>query len=124
MLVSDQVVLVLVMHCDALKDNLVSEYLLSYISPKHDEPDIQNTSTIILQAEDNTSSGSSEEFLKSRLRFTKDVHGQDICLVKAGDDEVGVMMGWERGISECGDDNLLKCIQPRPSAGDRIQTLR
>ena len=100
MLVSDQVVLVLVMHCDALKDNLVSEYLLSYISPKHDEPDIQNTSTIILQAEDNTSSGSSEEFLKSHLRFTKDVHGQDICLVKAGDDEVGVMMGWERGISE------------------------
>lgn len=39
--------------------------------------------------------------MSSRLRFTTDEHGQEVCLVKVNEkEEVGVMMGWERGISE------------------------
>lgn len=61
---------------------------------------VETPSALILRSEDATASGSSEEFLRSRLKFTQDANGQDICLVTAGDDEVGVMMGWERIISK------------------------
>ncbi|KAF8345874.1 hypothetical protein F5887DRAFT_963913 [Amanita rubescens] len=49
---------------------------------------------------DDTAAGSNTTFLSSNLRFTKDESGQDICSVDAGDQQVGVMMGWERGIME------------------------
>ncbi|KAH8988028.1 S-adenosyl-L-methionine-dependent methyltransferase [Lactarius akahatsu] len=44
--------------------------------------------------------GSTDNFLSSRLRYTSDEHGQEICLLQSGDTEIGVMMGWERGIMQ------------------------
>ena len=60
------------------------------------------SSTIVIRSEDESAVGSSDAFLSSRLRFTTDEHGQELCLVRSGegDEEVGVMMGWEKGISE------------------------
>jgi type IV protein arginine methyltransferase len=60
---------------------------------------------MILKAEDGTAAGSTDEFLKTPLRYTVDERGQEICFatVKSANgktDEVGVMMGWEREISE------------------------
>jgi type IV protein arginine methyltransferase len=56
--------------------------------------------SLILKAEDDTATGSTEAFLSSKLYYTRDDHGQEICLLREGDKEVGVMMGWEREISE------------------------
>jgi len=55
---------------------------------------------MFLTAEDDTATGSTEAFLSSKLHYTRDGHGQEICLLREGDKKVGVMMGWERGISE------------------------
>ena len=55
---------------------------------------------MLLQAEDATAAGSTEEFLKSKLSFEKDSNEQDVCVVNVGEEKVGVMMGWERGISK------------------------
>lgn len=58
-------------------------------------------SNLVIRGEDDTGAASTEEFLKSKLRYTKDEHGQEICMLKIKEDEeVGVMMGWERGIME------------------------
>ena len=54
---------------------------------------------LILKEEDDTALGSTDKFLSSRLRYMSDELGQDICLLQSGDTEIGVMMGWERGIS-------------------------
>ncbi len=54
---------------------------------------------LVLKEEDDTALGSTDKFLSSRLRYTTDAHGQDICLLQSGEAEIGVMMGWERGIS-------------------------
>src|SRR6266702_1345214 len=54
---------------------------------------------LVLREEDDTALGSTDKFLSSRLRYTIDEHGQEICLLQSGDTEIGVMMGWERGIS-------------------------
>ena len=62
--------------------------------------DIVDSSNIVLQEKDDTAAGSNTAFLSSRLRFTKDEMGQDVCFVDAGGQEVGVMMGWERKIME------------------------
>jgi type IV protein arginine methyltransferase len=53
----------------------------------------------VLKEVDDTVLGSTDKFLSSRLRFTVDVHGQEICLLQSNDIEIGVMMGWEREIS-------------------------
>jgi protein arginine N-methyltransferase 2 len=75
-----------------------SEMLLTLLSS---QSKLESTeSALILKSEDETAAGSLETFLSSRLTFQKDVHGQDICLVHAGEQQVGVMMGWERQISE------------------------
>lgn len=58
------------------------------------------SSSLILKTRDASAAGSTDTFLSSRLRFIVDSHGQEICLLKTGEDEVGVMMGWEQGISE------------------------
>lgn len=40
-------------------------------------------------------------FLGSNLKYTKDAHGQGICLLELDNGEsIGVMMGWEEEISE------------------------
>jgi len=54
---------------------------------------------LVLKEEDDTALGSTDQFLSSHLRYTTDAHGQDICLLQSGGTEIGVMMGWERGIS-------------------------
>ncbi|KAL5523538.1 hypothetical protein ACEPAG_7711 [Sanghuangporus baumii] len=77
---------------------LRSEYLLAHLSSK--KTPITSSSSIILRADDTTAAGSPSEFLNSRLIFKKNDHGQEVCLVKAGDEEVGVMMGWERDIMQ------------------------
>lgn len=54
----------------------------------------------VIKGEDDTAAGSTAAFLKSRLRYTTDDNGQEVCMVDAGDgEEVGVMMGWEQPIS-------------------------
>ena len=62
--------------------------------------EIDAPSSIILRNEDDTAAGSQSEFLNSPLLYTQDENGQPICKVKVGDEEIGVMMGWERDISE------------------------
>ncbi|EFI28112.1 hypothetical protein CC1G_14139 [Coprinopsis cinerea okayama7 len=55
---------------------------------------------LLLREEDLTAAGSTETFLSSKLTYSVDKYGQKVCTVQAGDDEVGVMMGWEKGIME------------------------
>jgi len=71
------------------------ELLLDLIASKPSLP-----VSIILRAQDDTATGSTEKFLSSKLHYTRDGHGQEICLLREGKKEVGVMMGWERDISE------------------------
>ena len=74
-----------------------SEFLLHLLASR----DVHPVNGITLQATDATAAGSLEEFLRTKLRYTRDEQGQDICLANlGGDEEVGVMMGWERNISK------------------------
>lgn len=65
--------------------------------------------TLILRTTDDTASGSSDAFLNSKLKYTTDAHGQNICMLEVDGDQVGVMMGWEEEIMHetvkklCGD---------------------
>lgn len=75
-----------------------------------DDATVQNISGIMhIKAQDSTAAGSTRAFLDSKLVFKTDERGQNICVVKAGDDEVGVMMGWETDISAC-----ILCVFPLP----------
>ncbi len=77
----------------------LSELLLTLLASR--ETLSNSPLSLVLKATDTTAAGSTESYLASRLRFEKDAHGQEICLLTLEDeDEVGVMMGWERGISE------------------------
>ncbi|KAI0663606.1 S-adenosyl-L-methionine-dependent methyltransferase [Cubamyces menziesii] len=76
-----------------------SELLLSLLQKR--APAVNSPLNIILKATDTTPAGSTDAFLSTKLEYTKDEHGQEICLVKVADqEEVGVMMGWERGIMQ------------------------
>ena len=86
---------------------MLEEFLLSHLASKDAESASQ--STLLLRAQDNTAAGSSTEFLNSKLVYRKDKDGQEICVVKSGNEEVGVMMGWERDISECFVKNANYC---------------
>lgn len=57
-----------------------------------------SSTTLILRDIDETAAGSSESFLSSRLRYTKDETSQDICFVNVNGEDIGVMMGWETPI--------------------------
>jgi len=74
-----------------------SEMLLTLLSSQtslHSTP-----SSLVLQGTDNSAVASTDAFLSSKLRYTQDAQGQDICLLEFDDgQEVGVMMGWEREI--------------------------
>lgn len=63
--------------------------------------------TLLLRDNDLTAAASPATFLSSRMRFSTDINGQEICVISAGGDEIGVMMGWERDLSSC-NNNLLK----------------
>ncbi|KAG9121147.1 Arginine N-methyltransferase 2, partial [Ceratobasidium sp. 392] len=69
---------------------LRSEFMLHALQAK--------TSLTALRAEDETAAGSSSKFLSSKLQYRTDNNGQEIVVVNAGGEEVGVMMGWERPI--------------------------
>lgn len=76
-----------------------AELLLTLLSSRAPPP--TSSLSMVLKATDTTAAGSPEAFLASKLKFTTDDRGQEICLLKVSDgEEVGVMMGWERGISE------------------------
>ncbi|KAG6841891.1 hypothetical protein C0991_005621 [Blastosporella zonata] len=74
-----------------------SELLLSLLSSK---ATIENPSTLVLKEADSSAMGSTDAFLSSKLTYVKDEYDQDICLLKVGNEEVGVMMGWEQDIME------------------------
>ncbi|KIY48197.1 hypothetical protein FISHEDRAFT_65775 [Fistulina hepatica ATCC 64428] len=75
-----------------------SEMLLALLSSRSS---LQSASSIVLSTTDTSAAASTEAFLASRLRYTEDDNGQPICMLKVeGGDEIGVMMGWERGIME------------------------
>lgn len=58
-------------------------------------------SSFVLRDVDNSAVASADAFLSSKLRYTQDAHGQDICMLDLNDgQEVGVMMGWEREIMQ------------------------
>ncbi|KAH8996552.1 S-adenosyl-L-methionine-dependent methyltransferase [Lactarius hatsudake] len=80
----------------AIRDaGIRSELILRLLASRSAEGD-----ALLLKEEDDTALGSTDKFLSSRLRYTSDEHGQEICLLQSGDTEIGVMMGWERGIMQ------------------------
>ena len=70
--------------------------------------------TLILREKDTTATGSNTAFLESKLRYTVDEHGQEICMLKVGEEEVGVMMGWEKGIMQ---ETVKKLCHDHPNNG-------
>jgi hypothetical protein len=113
-------------HCQTFFHLLMAQFdrpelLLSLLSSHSSS--VHLPSTLTLREEDATAAGSTDQFLSSHLRFTRDVHGQEICMVKAGDSEVGVMMGWEHDISK---PRISLCIylQQGPSAGNCSEALQ
>src|SRR6201996_8713920 len=67
------------------------EFLLHLLASRDAHP----VNGIALQVTDTTAAGLLEEFLSTKLRYTRDEQGQDICLASlGGGEEVGVMMGW------------------------------
>ena len=79
----------------------LAELLLAYMNEREEKSLAgESGDEMILHVEDSTAAGSLSTFLNSNLKYRKDDRGQEICVVQAGDDEVGVMMGWEREISE------------------------
>ncbi|KAI0267149.1 S-adenosyl-L-methionine-dependent methyltransferase [Gloeopeniophorella convolvens] len=81
----------------AIRDaGLRSELIIQLLASHGEEAD-----ALVLKEEDNTALGSTDKFLSSRLRYTTDAYGQEICMVQSEDGtEVGVMMGWEREIMQ------------------------
>lgn len=76
-----------------------SEMLLTLLQKR--DVQIDAPFSLVLRATDNTAAASTDTFLTSKLRYTTDKNGQDICMLTLEDgEEIGVMMGWERGISE------------------------
>jgi hypothetical protein len=73
------------------------ELLLALLSS---QTSCESASALVLRDTDSTANNSTDAFLSSKLTFTKDARGQNICLLNAGEDEIGVMMGWEQGIME------------------------
>ncbi|KAF8513899.1 hypothetical protein BU17DRAFT_52912 [Hysterangium stoloniferum] len=71
---------------------LRSEFLLHVLSTKSEN------SSDVLRSVDGGPFGSTTAFLNSRLIFSRDSYGQEICSVVSDGITVGVMMGWERGI--------------------------
>ncbi|KAJ7703140.1 S-adenosyl-L-methionine-dependent methyltransferase [Mycena rosella] len=74
---------------------------------------LNSATSMILQSPDDTSAAvSTDAFLSSKLRFTVDDKGQEICMLNVEDEEIGVMMGWEAGIMRETVANL--CLDREP----------
>lgn len=96
-----------------------AELLLGLLESKNRAP-IETPSNLVLKQDDDTAAASTDAFLSSKLIYTTDEYGQKICMVKVpkktivftgengegepvvedGEEEIGVMMGWEQGIME------------------------
>lgn len=74
-----------------------AELLLALLS---DHESSLESNAMLVRSEDTTAAGSQPAFLSSHLTYSVDDHGQEICSVFAGGEEIGVMMGWEKEISE------------------------
>ncbi|GAW05193.1 arginine methyl transferase [Lentinula edodes] len=93
-----------------------AEMLLTLLSSRSE---IEEPSSLMIRSEDETAAASTNAFLKSRLNFIKDKNGQEICVVKVGDEEIGVMMGWEQGIMQ---ETVKNLCEDHPSS-DNLKVL-
>ncbi|KAI0288539.1 S-adenosyl-L-methionine-dependent methyltransferase [Russula brevipes] len=94
----------------AIRDaGIRSELILQLLASRGAEAD-----ALALKEQDDTALSSTDKFLSSRLRYTTDVHGQEICLLQSGDIEIGVMMGWERAIMQ---ETVHRMCLDYPNAG-------
>jgi len=75
-------------------NSIYAELILQLLSSRGEEAD-----ALVLTEVDHTALRSTGKFLSSSLRYVTNEHGQEICLLRDGDTEIGVMMGWEREIS-------------------------
>ena len=76
----------------------LTELLLALVSSKSS---LVEAPPSVFRQGDTSAVGSTDAFLASRLQYTKDANGQEICLLKLEHgEEVGVMMEWERDISK------------------------
>ncbi|KAI0038902.1 hypothetical protein FA95DRAFT_1659148 [Auriscalpium vulgare] len=71
--------------------------------------------SLVLKSTDTSAFASTDAFLSSKLRYTKDKNGQAICLLESEGNEVGVMMGWEREIMQ--ETVRRLCADREDSAG-------
>ncbi|KAH9972414.1 arginine methyl transferase [Lactifluus volemus] len=100
----------------AIRDaGIRSELILQLLASHGAEAD-----ALVLKEVDDTVLGSTDKFLSSRLRFTIDVHGQEICLLQSNDIEIGVMMGWEREIMQ---ETVRKMCDDHPNAETGLRVL-
>ena len=90
--------------------------LLGIINARSDSDESMDAEggALILREKDTTATGSNTAFLQSKLRYTVDEHGQEICMLKVGEEEVGVMMGWEKGIMQ---ETVKKLCVDHPNNG-------
>src|SRR6266700_86040 len=88
-----------------------AELLLGILAKQN----VADPATLILRSEDDSASGSSDTFLKTRLKYITDKHRQKICVVVVDGEEVGVMMGWEEPIMR---QTVEKLRQSHPNASN------
>ena len=90
--------------------------LLGIINARSDSDESMDAQdgALILREKDTTAMGSNTAFLESKLRYKVDEHGQEICMLKVGEEEVGVMMGWEKGIMQ---ETVKKLCDDHPNNG-------
>ncbi|KAG6332930.1 hypothetical protein ID866_6156 [Astraeus odoratus] len=80
----------------------------------------QSVSTLMIDNDDVSAAGSTDAFLTSRLHYTTDDHGQEICLLELESGaKVGVMMGWEQDIMRQTVHQLCS-DHPRSDEGLRV----
>ncbi|KAG8213881.1 hypothetical protein J3R82DRAFT_10625 [Butyriboletus roseoflavus] len=95
-----------------------AELLLTLVSSKSST--MEPPSSLVIRKVDTSAAGSTDAFLASRLQYTEDAKGQEICLLKLEDGgEVGVMMGWEREIMRKTVDELCSS-HPKLDTGLRV----
>ncbi|KIJ61304.1 hypothetical protein HYDPIDRAFT_169751 [Hydnomerulius pinastri MD-312] len=96
----------------------LAELLLALLSSRSSLT--QTPSSLVIRNDDTSAMASTDAFLASRLQYTKDTRGQEICLLKLKNGiEVGVMMGWEQEIMRKTVDELCSS-HPRLEGGLKV----
>ncbi|KAI0036944.1 S-adenosyl-L-methionine-dependent methyltransferase [Vararia minispora EC-137] len=96
------------------------ELILQLLSAHGDNATDMDDNAILLKSIDHSALGSVAAFLSSKLRYTTDVFGQEICLLQTGDTEIGVMMGWEREIMQ---ETVQKLCTDQKGYDSRLKVL-